>query len=163
MLCLSFTTFVIHGKIGAIKRGEKGSEYLKEFIQKSLLKPWDIIIILLLVMLSFLPVLIFSYQQVDVTPNKEAVLRVDGTEIKTFPLVTETKAYTYLYEDDHGDKNVIEIDGERIRIKEADCDDQICVRRGWATNNGETIVCLPHKLVIEVRLTDGSGEDSLIY
>ena len=114
-------------------------------------------------MLSFLPVVIFSYQQVDATPNKEAVLRVDGTEIKTFPLVAETKAYTYLYEDDHGDKNVIEIDGERIRIKEADCDDQICVRRGWATNQGETIVCLPHKLVIEVRSTDGSGEDSLIY
>ncbi|MFS1126291.1 NusG domain II-containing protein, partial [Enterococcus faecalis] len=54
-------------------------------------------------------------------------------------------------------------DGDRVRIKEADCDDQICVRRGWATKNGETIVCLPHKLVIEVRSTDGGDEDSLIY
>jgi hypothetical protein len=136
---------------------------MKEFIKKSLLKPWDIFIIALLIALSFLPVIVFSYQQENATPNKEAVLRVDGNEIKTFPLVAGNKNYTYTYEDAHGDYNLIEIDGDKIRIKEADCDDQICVRRGWASKNGETIVCLPHKLVIEVRSTDGSEEDSLIY
>ena len=73
------------------------------------------------------------------------------------------RATHILTKDEHGDYNLIEIDGDRVRIKEADCDDQICVRRGWATKNGETIVCLPHKLVIEVRSTDGGDEDSLIY
>lgn len=136
---------------------------MKEFIKKSLLKPWDIFIIVLLIALSFLPVIVFSYQQENAAPNKEAVLRVDGTEIKSFPLVAGNEKYTYTYEDVHGDSNLIEIDGDKIRIKEADCDDQICVRRGWASKNGETIVCLPHKLVIEVRSTDGSEEDSLIY
>ena len=129
---------------------------LKEFAEKSLLKPWDVFIILLLTVLSFLPVMIFGLQQNTATAEKEAVLRVDGTEIKTFPLMAGDKSYTYNY-------NLIEIDGDRVRIKEADCDDQICVRRGWATKNGETIVCLPHKLVIEVRSTDGGDEDSLIY
>ena len=105
---------------------------LKEFAEKSLLKPWDVFIILLLTVLSFLPVMIFGLQQNTATAEK-------------------------------GDYNLIEIDGDRVRIKEADCDDQICVRRGWATKNGETIVCLPHKLVIEVRSTDGGDEDSLIY
>ncbi|OQO69734.1 hypothetical protein BH747_09235 [Enterococcus villorum] len=136
---------------------------MKEFIKKSLLKPWDIFIIVLLIALSFLPVIVFSYQQENATSSKEAVLRVDGNEIKTFPLITGNKSYTYTYEDAHGDYNLIEIDGDKIRIKEADCDDQICIRRGWASKNGETIVCLPHKLVIEVRSTDGSEEDSLIY
>ena len=111
----------------------------------------------------FLPVMIFGLQQNTATAEKEAVLRVDGTEIKTFPLMAGEKSYTYTYKDKHGDYNLIEIDGDRVRIKEADCDDQICVRRGWATKNGETIVCLPHKLVIEVRSTDGGDEDSLIY
>lgn len=105
----------------------------------------------------------FSYQQANAAPEKEAVLRVDGTEIKTFPLSVGSETYTYTYKDPHGDYNLIEIAGDKIRIKEADCDDQICVRRGWASKNGETIVCLPHKLVIEVRSTDGSDEDSLIY
>lgn len=136
---------------------------LKEFAEKSLLKPWDVFIILLLTVLSFLPVMIFGLQQNTATAEKEAVLRVDGTEIKTFSLMAGEKSYTYTYKDKHGDYNLIEIDGDRVRIKEADCDDQICVRRGWATKNGETIVCLPHKLVIEVRSTDGGDEDSLIY
>ncbi|KAB7584148.1 NusG domain II-containing protein [Enterococcus faecium] len=120
-------------------------------------------IILLLTVLSFLPVMIFGLQQNTATAEKEAVLRVDGTEIKTFPLMAGEESNTYTYKDEHGDYNLIEIDGDRVRIKEADCDDQICVRRGWATKNGETIVCLPHKLVIEVRSTDGGDEDSLIY
>ena len=136
---------------------------LKEFDEKSLLKPWDVFIILLLTVLSFLPVMIFGLQQNTATAEKEAVLRVDGTEIKTFPLMAGEESNTYTYKDEHGDYNLIEIDGDRVRIKEADCDDQICVRRGWATKNGETIVCLPHKLVIEVRSTDGGDEDSLIY
>lgn len=105
----------------------------------------------------------FGLQQNTATAEKEAVLRVDGTEIKTFPLMAGEESNTYTYKDEHGDYNLIEIDGDRVRIKEADCDDQICVRRGWATKNGETIVCLPHKLVIEVRSTDGGDEDSLIY
>ena len=117
---------------------------LKEFAEKSLLKPWDVFIILLLTVLSFLPVMIFGLQQNTATAEKEAVLRVDGTEIKTFPLMAGEESNTYTYKDE-------------------DCDDQICVRRGWATKNGETIVCLPHKLVIEVRSTDGGDEDSLIY
>ncbi|HAQ3262604.1 TPA: NusG domain II-containing protein [Enterococcus faecium] len=136
---------------------------LKEFAEKSLLKPWYVFIILLLTVLSFLPVMIFGLQQNTATAEKEAVLRVDGTEIKTFPLMAGEESNTYTYKDEHGDYNLIEIDGDRVRIKEADCDDQICVRRGWATKNGETIVCLPHKLVIEVRSTDGGDEDSLIY
>ncbi|MBA0968790.1 NusG domain II-containing protein, partial [Enterococcus gallinarum] len=109
---------------------------MKEFIKKSLLKPWDIFIIVLLIALSFLPIIVFSYQQDNVAPDKEAVLRVDGDEIKTFPLVAGSKKYTYTYEDPHGDYNLIEVDGDKIRIKEADCGDQICVRRGWASKNG---------------------------
>lgn len=159
----SFTTLLIHGKIGSIISLEKGDGCLKEFIRKSLLKPWDVVIILFLIVLSFLPIIVFSYQQTNVAPDKEAILRVDGEEIKTFPLIAGKTSYTFLYEDTDGDTNLIEIDGERIRIKEADCGDQVCVRRGWVSKNGETIVCLPHKLVIEVRSTDGSGEDGLIY
>ncbi|HCE12668.1 MAG TPA: hypothetical protein DEQ24_07980 [Enterococcus sp.] len=133
---------------------------LKAFIKNAHLKPWDGVIILLLILSSFLPILIFGQTQ---TATKEAVLRVDGTEIKRFDLVEGQKSYTYLYEDEDGDYNLLEIDGDRIRIKEANCGDQICVRRGWASKNGETIVCLPHKMVIEIQASDGSENDDLIY
>jgi hypothetical protein len=138
---------------------------MKEFIKNSRLKPWDGVIVLVLIVSSFLPIILFSMQQTaeSAVVEKRAILRVEGEEIKTFDLIEGQETFTYLYEDDDGDSNLIEIQGDRIRIKEADCGDQICVRRGWASKNGETIVCLPHKLVIEIQTVDGSDMDDLIY
>ncbi|MFV0558727.1 MAG: NusG domain II-containing protein [Enterococcus sp.] len=136
---------------------------MNEFIKKTRLKPWDGIIILLLIVLSFIPLIFFSWQQGNNhATSKEAVLRVDGEEIKTFPLSAGQESYTYRFQDADGDSNLIEVAGEKIRIKEADCKDQVCVRRGWASKTGETIVCLPHKLVIEIIATGGE-HDELIY
>lgn len=136
----------------------------KNFVKKSSLKPWDIIIILFLILLSFLPLFIFGQQQkASTTSEKQAILRVDGKEIRSFDLIKGQKSYTYNYKDSDGDFNLIEVSSDKIRIKEADCGDQVCVRRGWASKNGDTIVCLPHKLVIEIKSLNGSDNDSLIY
>ncbi|MGM0213101.1 hypothetical protein IGI42_000634 [Enterococcus sp. AZ109] len=100
---------------------------------------------------SLLPLVIFSvYQKTNLAQRTQAVLRVDGEEIERFDLVEGPDSYTYTYEDPDGDYNLIEISGERIRVKEASCRDQVCVRRGWIEETGDTIVCLPHKMVIEV-------------
>ena len=135
---------------------------LKDFAKNSLLRPWDGIIVVILILLSFAPVLVFSLNRAS-SPTQEAVLSVDGKEIKTFDLSDNSQAYTYRYEDKDGDYNLIEVKGNRIRIKEADCGDQICVRRGWIEQSGETIVCLPHKLLIEVKSSDGGEPGSVIY
>lgn len=139
---------------------------IKEFIHYSKLKPWDILIIIILIISSFLPLVLFSSQKIrefDGNYSRQAVLRVDGTVIKTFDLDPNKKPYTYTYKDAHGDTNVLEIDGVRVRITEASCGDQVCVRQGWAESDGATIVCLPHKLVVEIVATDGSDSDGLIY
>lgn len=137
----------------------------KEFVKNSRLRPWDIPIILLLCLLSFLPLVIFGItrQSPATTESKIAVLRINGDEVKRFSLVEGKKSYTYRYENEDGDYNVIEIAGEKVRITEADCGDQVCVRRGWAEKDGDTIVCLPHKLVIEIQDGTGGGDDGLIY
>ena len=135
---------------------------LKDFAKNSLLRPWDGIIVVILILLSFAPVLVFSLNRAS-SPTQEAVLSVDGKEIKTFDLSDNSQAYTYRYEDKDGDYNLIEVKGNRIRIKQADCGDQICVRRGWIEQSGETIVCLPHKLLIEVKSSDGGEPGSVIY
>lgn len=136
---------------------------IKDFIQTSQLKLWDGIIIFLLILSSFFPLVLFSWNQLPENVEKQAVLRVNGEEIQIFKLVEGKKGTTYLYEAPDGESNLLEIDGDRIRIKEADCNDQVCVRRGWASKHGETIVCLPHKLVIEIIAVDGSETDDLIY
>lgn len=46
--------------------------------------------------------------------------------------------------------NIIEIKDGTVRISEADCRDKICVNHRPIGKTGETVVCLPHKLVVEI-------------
>ena len=56
--------------------------------------------------------------------------------------------------------NVIEVERGRIRVAEADCPDQVCVRQGWISNSVVPIACLPHRLVIQLD-SDGGGVDGM--
>lgn len=51
-------------------------------------------------------------------------------------------------------RNLLVIKDGKASMKEADCPDKICVAHKPICKKGETIVCLPHKVVVEVR-----GED----
>ena len=41
-------------------------------------------------------------------------------------------------------------------MEEADCPDRLCMRRGAIRYAGDSIICLPNKVVVEI-----SGEDAL--
>lgn len=47
----------------------------------------------------------------------------------------------------------IEIRNHQIRIKHADCPDQVCVKTGWIKKSGQSIVCIPNHIVITVKGT----------
>lgn len=138
---------------------------IKDFFQKSFIRPWDIAIILLLILSSFLPLVVFSMNQTQSDNVKnQAILKVDGEVIKVFDLIEDGPTYTYKYEDSDGDYNIIEVSGDRIRMLESNCGDQVCVQRGWISKSGQTpIACLPHNLFITVQASDGSEDGSLIY
>lgn len=46
--------------------------------------------------------------------------------------------------------NILSVDASGIEVLDANCRDKICVEHSIIYNTGETIICLPHKLVIEV-------------
>ena len=52
--------------------------------------------------------------------------------------------------------NLIEIKDGRVHVEEADCPNQDCVHQGWIDAAGEQIVCLPHKLTVDI--DDASAE-----
>lgn len=56
--------------------------------------------------------------------------------------------------------NRLVIDGGKAYITEADCPDKICVGHRGISKTGETIVCLPHKVVVAV--VSGEGEADII-
>ncbi len=46
--------------------------------------------------------------------------------------------------------NVIEVKDGRVRCVESDCGNQVCVQTGWVGSAGEMVVCLPHRLTVQV-------------
>lgn len=53
--------------------------------------------------------------------------------------------------------NVIEVQSGKVRVSEADCPNQDCVDQGWISNAGQQIVCLPHKLVVNITDEDAAS------
>ncbi|HPT70596.1 MAG TPA: NusG domain II-containing protein [Syntrophomonas sp.] len=45
---------------------------------------------------------------------------------------------------------IIEVEKGRIRFKQADCPDKICVNTGWLEKPGEVAVCMPNRAVVKI-------------
>lgn len=52
---------------------------------------------------------------------------------------------------ENGQLNVIRIENGTVFMEEADCPDQICVKQGAVSKNGEMIICLPNDIFVEIR------------
>lgn len=53
-------------------------------------------------------------------------------------------------------KNAVVVEDGMVYVREADCDNQDCVRQGRISAPGQQIICLPHQLWIEV-VADGDS------
>ena len=120
--------------------------------RKSGIKPWDIIIISILVVASFVPTIVFalSFDNAESGNSvKYAVVKIDGKEVERFDLdEISSKMVTYYPSDTQ--YNIVEIQEGKIRVKEDNSPDQIAVRTGWISEPGQTSICLPHRLVITI-------------
>ena len=74
-------------------------------------------------------------------------VRIDGKAVMELPL--SENAQIVLGEGDH--TNTLIIRDGKAQVIEASCPDRICVRQGAVQYAGESIVCLPHKLVVTVQ------------
>lgn len=61
---------------------------------------------------------------------------------------------------EEGAYNLIVMTREGVWMKEADCRDQICVHHVPITAEGESIICLPHKLIVQMNRSS-SGQEAL--
>lgn len=117
-----------------------------------MIKKGDVLIVLLLIIGSFLPLGLFTYQQAMANQTDlKAVVKVDGETMYVFDLVDDGQTETYRYHDEDGHENIIVRTGNSVTIVEANCSDQVCVRMGDISKVGETNLCLPHKLLVEIQ------------
>lgn len=83
-------------------------------------------------------------------------VRIGGELYGTYSLY-EDRTEKFEYED--GSYNVMEITDGRVSVTEADCPDRHCINKGEVYRENETIICLPHKLVIKIIESDNKGPD----
>lgn len=83
--------------------------------------------------------------------TRASVARItrDGVLLEEIDLTKTQAPFSFLLEDGRG-RNLISVEQGRIRVSEADCPDQICVNQGWISDGTVPIVCLPHRLMIQI-------------
>lgn len=105
---------------------------------------------------------VFAYMKFFAGSHHIAEIKQDGKVIKTVDLdkVKDGQDIRISYDTDH--YNIVRIEKGRIRITDADCPDKVCVKTGWITQPGQSVICLPHKLIINIE--GGSKDiDSNVY
>lgn len=118
---------------------------MKETIKNTTLA--DRLLFILLVSVSITGIFI---SREALSKGAEVIVEIDGKPAYTLPLCTDK----LLSVDGPYGITSIEIHDGKVRVKEAHCRNQICVKEGWISKG--VIVCLPNKLVIVV---GGSKKD----
>lgn len=118
----------------------------------------DIILVLVMLAAAMTALLIINYGVKK--KGTYAVVKVDGKELYKFELDKDTTVDVAGYQ---GGVNRIEVKAGKVSMTEADCPDELCVKTGKISRTGETIVCLPHRVVIEIKSTQwGNTIDSVV-
>ncbi len=85
-------------------------------------------------------------------------ITIDGTVYGTYSLNEDREIPV---ERDGSVINVVRIEDGSVRMEQATCPDALCIRQGAITRERQTIVCLPHKLVVEVYGTHEQEYDTV--
>ena len=86
-----------------------------------------------------------------------AAVKVNGKITASYPIDTDK---TVTVEGINGGKNILKISEGTADMIDADCPDQTCVKKHSIKYEGETIVCLPHKVVISIDNSANTDEDA---
>ncbi len=105
-------------------------------------------LILLLVVLAIgLAGILFLYTRPAVSDGKVEVA-VDGEVVMTLPLSEDTEVTISGFD---GGENLLVISDGKAEIESASCPDGVCVRHYAISRDGESIICLPNRVVVTIR------------
>ena len=126
------------------------------------LKPnlWDILVVLAVVALA-------AASALTVWPGRDsgsltAVVTADGEELDRFApadLAAGPRTYTH-----NGYTLTVTAEDGGLHVSEADCPTQDCVHTGTISRSGQSIVCLPARIIIQLTggQVDPGGVDVVI-
>lgn len=112
---------------------------------KKLVTKWDIAVITAVLLISLL---LFAFRPKET--GEKAVIRVDGKEYKTVDInSTDTQEITV-------NGVTVVYGGGEIYIKDSSCRDKVCVNAGHLSKKGQSSVCAPNRVSVEIK-SDGKN------
>lgn len=111
--------------------------------------------ILIAVVVALAGVLLLFLYGLNCNSGAYVQVEIDGKIVEALPLDTDT---TYEIKTDNDGTNTLVIKDGYAKITEANCPDGICTNHMKISRNGESIICLPHKVIVTVVNENDSEE-----
>ncbi|AWI06912.1 NusG domain II-containing protein [Clostridium drakei] len=95
---------------------------------------------------------VYSYYRTHVkySEKKYAQIYVDNKIYKTVQLNDKNYKQTIEVKNEYG-YNIVKIENGTVRIIDADCADKMCVKSGTISEVEQSLVCMPHKLIVIIK------------
>ena len=146
---------------------------MKQYIRKA-----DIILFIVLVVIGLAASAALSLSRADAGDGAKVIIESGGDLYATYSLYEDRTVIVPAPKQNGIDApapnaddpasaqydyyNVVEIKDGTVSVTEASCKNQVCVKHGAISRSGETIVCLPNRLVVRIdNGGEGGGYDSV--
>lgn len=83
-----------------------------------------------------------------------AVITVNNIEYGVYPLDENIEIVV-------SEHNTVVIQDKAVYMKEADCPDHLCIHQGRISRTGQTIICLPNRVMVTIK-GGKNGYDSVV-
>ena len=116
---------------------------MKQYIKKA-----DIILLIVLIIVGLAST---AYVAMSKSGGDTVIIERNGDMYGKYSLFEDK---TITVEGKHS-KNIVTIAGGKVTMTESTCKNQVCVDTGRIDQAGESIICLPNKLVVRI---EGKGD-----
>lgn len=111
--------------------------------ERKIISKGDLILLTTLLLVGGVSFLLWRSHAVG---GNQVKIILDGEVVASYPLNEDKE---YVVEQEMGTNRVVIRNG-KVTVDQADCPDKICQQHRPIQKVGETIICLPHKLVVEI-------------
>jgi len=82
--------------------------------------------------------------------GKSVVVELNGKEVYFCRVYRGMAPVEFRVDAGNGKYNIVSVTYEEVKVTEANCPDQVCVKSGAIRYAGQAIVCLPHRVVVKI-------------
>lgn len=115
--------------------------------------------VILLLAIFFVLVLAVTFSFLLKKEGASVVITVEGKVYRTVPLAKDQEIEI---QKDGNVINILSIREGKADMTAATCPDKLCVHQKPVSKSGETIVCMPHEVVVEVKGREKGEFDSMV-